>query len=62
MEKQIIITMSPSGELNVQKKGLVYSAEIVGLLELVKHGEIMAALAPPPAPQPEPSGIIKSLR
>lgn len=52
MEKQLIITMTAAGELSVEKRGLTDVLQIVGLLEMVKVGEITQSMqaAPPVSP------------
>lgn len=49
MEKQLIITMTAAGELSVEKRGLTDVLQIVGLLELVKVGEINQSMQAAPS-------------
>jgi hypothetical protein len=52
MEKQLIITMTAAGELSVEKRGLTDVLQIVGLLEMVKVGEITQSMKPNPTTPP----------
>lgn len=57
MEKSILITMSSTGELKMEKKGITDVLEIVGILELVKTGEVIAAMTPAPSVEPKSPSV-----